>query len=62
MEALDEGLEDAEDAEGRDEASLGLDDSEKIIGFIYLGTPKVKMPERGTADLSGMVSNWTGAV
>lgn len=28
MEALDEGLEDAEDAEGRDEASLGLDDSE----------------------------------
>jgi len=28
MEALDEGLEDAEDAEGRDGASLGLDDSE----------------------------------
>lgn len=28
MEALDEGLEDAQDAEGRDEASLGLDDSE----------------------------------
>ena len=42
--------------------SLGLADSEKIIGFIYLGTPKVKMPDRGAANLSSMVSNWTGPV
>jgi nitroreductase len=37
---------------------LGLADSEKIIGFIYLGTPKVKMPDRGMHDLSGKVTDW----
>jgi nitroreductase len=40
--------------------SLGLADSEKIIGFIYLGTPKVKMPDRGIHDLSGKISEWAG--
>ncbi len=37
---------------------LGLDNSEKIIGFIYLGTPKVKMPDRETPDLSDKVMDW----
>jgi nitroreductase len=38
---------------------LGLANSEKIIGFIYIGTPRVKMPDRGIHDLSGKVTNWT---
>lgn len=37
---------------------LGLADSEKIIGFIYMGTPKVKMPNREISDLSDKVSDW----
>ncbi|MFT7113028.1 MAG: hypothetical protein ACI9PC_001649, partial [Porticoccaceae bacterium] len=37
---------------------LGLTDSEKIIGFIYLGTPKVKKPNRETPDLSDKVIDW----
>lgn len=41
---------------------LGLTDSEQIVGFIYLGTPKVKMPDRGVHNLIGKVSDWTGAV
>lgn len=41
---------------------LGLSNSEKIIGFIYMGTPKVKMPDREVHDLTGKVSAWTGAV
>jgi nitroreductase len=41
---------------------LGLAGSEKIIGFIYLGTPKAKMPDRGIHDLSDKMSDWTGPV
>ena len=39
---------------------LGLTSSEKIIGFIYLGTPKVKKPNRETPNLSDKVSDWVG--
>jgi nitroreductase len=41
---------------------LGLADSEKIIGFIYMGTPKLKMPDRGVHDLCDKISDWTGPV
>ena len=41
---------------------LGLSSSEKLIGFIYLGTPKIKMPDRQPASLSGKVSQWTKPV
>jgi len=37
---------------------LGLADSEKIIGFIYLGSPKVKKPNRKTPDLTDKVIDW----
>jgi nitroreductase len=37
---------------------LGLASSEKIIGFIYLGTPKVKKPNRVISDLSDKVIDW----
>jgi len=39
---------------------LGLTSSERIIGFIYLGTPKVKKSNRETPDLSDKVSDWVG--
>lgn len=39
---------------------LGLEYFEKIVGFIYLGTSKVKMPDREAPDLSGKVSAWNG--
>jgi nitroreductase len=41
---------------------LGLHNAEKIIGFIYLGTPKVKMPNRRIDDLTDKMSDWTGPV
>lgn len=37
---------------------LGLADSERIIGFIYMGTPKVKMPNREILNLSDKVMDW----
>jgi nitroreductase len=37
---------------------LGLADSERIIGFIYMGTPKVKMPNREIFNLSDKVVDW----
>lgn len=39
---------------------LGLTSSERIIGFIYLGTPKVKKSNRETPELSDKVSDWVG--
>jgi nitroreductase len=41
---------------------LGLSANEKIIGFIYLGTPKIKMPNRELPYLSDKVSDWTKSV
>ena len=37
---------------------LGLADSERIIGFIYMGTPKVKMANREILNLSDKVMDW----
>ena len=37
---------------------LGLADSERIIGFIYMGTPKVKVPNREILNLSDKVMDW----
>jgi nitroreductase len=38
--------------------ALELAENERIIGFIYLGTEKVTMPERESADLSPHLSDW----
>ena len=38
---------------------LGLSDSERVAGFIYLGTSRVDPPERARADMSQVISRWT---
>ena len=41
--------------------ALGLNTSEKIIGFIYLGTAKYDMSRSETPDLADKLSNWSHA-
>ena len=38
---------------------LGLSETERVAGFIYLGTSKISPPERGRADMSKLVTRWT---
>lgn len=40
---------------------LGLDDSEKIAGFIHIGTPKIQAPERDRPDARDLLSDWMPA-
>ena len=37
---------------------LGLADHERIIGFVYLGTPELAIPPREIPDVGGFVSDW----
>ena len=37
---------------------LGLDASEQIIGFLYLGTPSIDIPPRPIPQVSGHLSSW----
>jgi nitroreductase len=37
---------------------LGLTESERVAGFIYLGTSKIAPPERGRANMSEIVTRW----
>ncbi|PHM28629.1 NAD(P)H nitroreductase [Xenorhabdus budapestensis] len=38
-------------------AGLGCEENDKIVGFLYLGTPELKAPTKGsTPDLTGFVS------
>jgi len=39
---------------------LGLDDSEKLVGFIHIGTPRIEAPERDRPDARTLLSDWTG--
>ena len=39
---------------------LGLTGSERVAGFIYLGTSQVHPPERARADISEKVTRWEG--
>lgn len=41
-------------------AALGLGDTERIAGFIYLGTASIQPPERPRADMSVKVWRWEG--
>ncbi len=41
-------------------AALGLADSEQIAGFIYIGTPKERQPDRERPSLAKIVSRWQG--
>ncbi len=43
-------------------AALGLDASDSIVGFLYLGTPAVAAPPATPPDLGEIVTEWTGPV
>ena len=38
----------------------GLKDNERVVGFIYVGTPQVAAPERTRPLLADVVSEWRG--
>jgi len=40
--------------------ALGLDASDSIVGFLYIGTPAVAAPPQPPADLAELVTEWTG--
>lgn len=42
-------------------ASLGLDESEKVAGFIYFGTPTLPKDERERPDLNAICMDWKPA-
>lgn len=37
---------------------LGLNDEERIAGFIHIGTPKLQAPERERPDPAALLSDW----
>ena len=41
-------------------AALGLHESERIAGFVYIGTAKEKPTDRERPDLSAIVTRWQG--
>ncbi|MBL8565935.1 MAG: nitroreductase [Hyphomicrobiaceae bacterium] len=44
----------------RIKAALGLDEQERVAGFIYIGTPTQRPDERPRPELSSIVSRWQG--
>jgi nitroreductase len=40
--------------------SLGLVESEEIIGFIYVGTPELEVPAPPQVDIASIFSSWPG--
>ena len=40
-------------------ATLRLTETERVAGFIYLGTSKVSPPERARADMSEKITRWS---
>jgi nitroreductase len=40
---------------------LGLDRSERIAGFIHIGTPRIEAPERERPDARALLSDWNPA-
>ncbi|WP_103121463.1 nitroreductase family protein [Methylopila sp. Yamaguchi] len=47
----------AYDAEAR--AAIGLTPAEKVAGFLHLGTPKERLPDRPRPDLAQIVTRWS---
>ena len=41
-------------------SALGLADNEKVAGFIYVGTPQERQPDRERPVLANIVSRWQG--
>lgn len=46
----------------RIKTALGLEESDSIVGFIYLGTPAVAAPPAPAPDLAELVTEWTGPI
>lgn len=38
--------------------ALGLDENEKIAGFIHIGTPRLDVPERDRPEVAALLSDW----
>ncbi len=41
-------------------AGFGLARTEKVAGFVYIGTAREPSPERVRPDMAGLISRWTG--
>jgi nitroreductase len=41
-------------------AAMGLDEHEKVAGFIYLGTPSEPVTDRPRPDPAGLLTRWRG--
>ena len=39
-------------------AELGLAENERIVGFVYLGTPELEIPPRELPDVADFLSDW----
>ena len=39
--------------------ALGLSATERVAGFMYLGTSKIDPPERGRAEMSAIITRWS---
>jgi len=39
---------------------LGLDENERIVSFVHIGTPRASAPERVRPSLTDIVSEWNG--
>ena len=39
-------------------AELGLEENERIVGFIYIGTPTLEIPPRPIPQVSNFLSDW----
>jgi nitroreductase len=46
--------------DNRIKTALGLEASDSIVGFLYLGTPAVAAPQTPAPDLAELVTEWTG--
>ena len=40
--------------------ALGLAEGERVAGFVYIGTPKERQPDRGRPALAQIVTRWQG--
>jgi len=46
--------------DNRIKTALGLEASDSIVGFLYLGTPAVPAPQTPAPDLAELVTEWRG--
>jgi len=40
--------------------AMGLSGSEKIVGFVYLGTPQTALEDRPRPDPESLITRWRG--